>query len=272
MHPLLLHLGHVAIPTYGACTALALVLVLAVSVFAAKRAGLNADKVWNLDLVAILTALFVSRIVLILGDPNVYRKHPFWLLGLLTTPNIWLALGGAFVGLLAALLYAMSAGLPLLKTADALAPAAAIAFACNRIGAFLGGSAFGTPTHLPWCVVYRSPVAYLWYRVPLGVSLHPVQVYDAGTSFLLFLLLLWMGRPGGSGRDGEIAGTWLFLYGLIRFFLEFLRGDPTRIPVLGGALTLAQTLCIVAVLFGGISWLLGSPKPTLMVADEKPTA
>jgi phosphatidylglycerol:prolipoprotein diacylglycerol transferase len=239
--------------------ALALLAALAVSVLAAKRAGLGADKVWNLDLIVILTALFAGRLLMILMHPHLFRSHPFWLLGLLTLPNVWFALIGALAGFLAGGLYLLAEGLPLLRTADALAPAVAIAVSINRIGAFCGGSAWGTPTHLPWGVVYRSPVAYLWYRVPLGVTLHPVQLYDAMASLGLFGLLMWVGRRGGSRRDGEIAGAWLFLYGVVRFFLEFLRGDPGREPLLGGALTLAQLLSVGAVVIGGLLCLRRRP-------------
>jgi phosphatidylglycerol:prolipoprotein diacylglycerol transferase len=239
--------------------ALALLAALAVSVLTAKRAGIGADKVWNLDLTAILTALFAGRLLMIAWHPHSFREHPFWLLGLLSLPNPGFALGGALIGVLAGALYALAEGLPLFRTADVLAPAAAIAFCLNRIGAFWGGSAWGTPTHLPWSVVYRSPVAYLWYRVPLGVALHPVQLYDAAACLGLFCLLLWLGRRTGTLRDGEIAGTWLFLYGLSRFFLEFLRGDPGREPLLGGAVTVAQLLSVAAVLIGGVLWLRRQP-------------
>jgi phosphatidylglycerol---prolipoprotein diacylglyceryl transferase len=255
VHPLLFHFGHIAIPTYGVCTALALLLALAVSIFTAKSAGLNPDMIWNLELIAILTALFASRLLMILGHPHLFRTHPFWLLGLVTLPNIWFALGGVLVALLGAALYALAEGLPLLETADAIARAVPLAFCLNRIGAYWGGSAWGTPTQLPWAVIYRSPVAYLWYRVPLGVPLHPVQLYDAAASLVLFLLLFRMGRSGRTGRAGEIAGAWLFLYGVIRFFLEFLRGDPARQPLLHGAVTLVQVLCILAVLVGSALWL-----------------
>jgi phosphatidylglycerol:prolipoprotein diacylglycerol transferase len=161
------------------------------------------------------------------------------------------------LGALAALLYALAEGLPRLRTVDVLAPGAALGFVVNRVGAFCGGAAWGTPTHLPWGVVYRSVVAYLWYRVPLGVALHPVQLYDAAVSLILFVLLLWMGGRRGL-RPGEVAGTWLFLYGLARFFLEFLRGDPARDPLLGSAVTLAQVLSVAAVVAGGALWLRGS--------------
>jgi phosphatidylglycerol:prolipoprotein diacylglycerol transferase len=267
VHPLLFHFGHIAIPTYGALTALALLLALAVSMWTAKRAGLNADKVWNLELIAILTALFAARLLMIAGHPHLFRDHPFWLLGLVTMPSLWFTLGGVLAGLLGALLYALAEGLPVLKVADALAPAVALAFAVQRIGAFCGGSAWGTPTHLPWAVVYRSPVAYLWYRVPLGVAVHPVQLYDAAASLGICVLLLWIGRRGWL-KDGEIAGAWLFLYGVMRFFLEFLRGDPARTPLFGSAVTVAQVLAMGAVVVGGALWMREGPVPERTVRQS----
>lgn len=251
MYPLLFHFGRIAIPTYGVFTALALLAALALAVHAARRSGLQPDKVWNLSLIAILAALFGARLLLVAAHFAVFRAHPFWLLGLTSLPGGWIALGGAAIGAGAAALYALAEGLPLLRIADVAAVAAALAFAVNRIGAFCGGLAWGTPTRLPWGVVYHSIIAWLWYRVPLGVRLQPVQLYDAAASLAILAVLLWMPHR----RGGEIAGAWLFLYGLSRFFIEFLRGDAARDPVFGGALTLAQAVSMGAVVLGGLLWL-----------------
>ena len=250
MHPLLFHFGHIAVPTYGVLTAAALVAGLAVLVQQAKRLELRADKAWNLGLIAILAALCGARLLLVAAHLRAFRAHPFWVLGLANISGTWIALGGAAIGLAAAALYALAEGLPLLRTADAAAPAVALAFAINRIGAFCGGIAWGTPTSLPWSVTYRSVVAYLWYRTPLGVTLHPVQLYDAAASLAIFGLLLWLPHR----RDGETAGAWLFLYGVCRFFIEFYRGD-VRERVFGGALSPAQALGILGVILGGALWL-----------------
>ena len=248
MHPLLFHFGRVAVPTYGVLTAVALLAGLACAVLQARRMGLSPDKIWSLGLIAILGALFGSRLLLVLANFEAFRAHPFWVLGLANIPSTWIMIGGAAFGVLAGALYALAEGLPLLGVADAAAPALALAFGINRLGAFCGGLDWGRPTTLPWGVTYRSFVAYLWYRVPLGAKVHPVQLYDAAVSLLLFALLLAMPRR----RAGELAGAWLFLYGLARFFLEFFRGDET--PVLAG-LTLPQVLAVFAVLAAGALWL-----------------
>lgn len=278
MHPFLFHFGNLAIPTYGVLTAAALLAALGVAVWQAQRLGLAGEKVWNLGLIAILGALFGSRLLLIATHFSTFRAHPFWVLGLTSISGTGIALGGAAIGLAAAVLYALAEGLPLAATADALAPAAALAFALNRVGAFCGGLAWGRPTRLPWGVTYRKIVAWLWYRTPLGIRLHPVQLYDAA-------LLLAMGRRSvrtqhgvaDSGtadagivsarpaRAGEIAGAFLFLYGVGRFFIEFFRGDETHL--LGGFLTLPQILSVLAVVAGSALWLRRAPVADRAVAQ-----
>jgi prolipoprotein diacylglyceryltransferase len=70
-------------------------------------------------------------------------------------------------------------------------------------------------------VTYNSLLAAIWYRTPLGVSLYPVQLYEALTSLILFILLWWW-LPR-SRQDGELWGTWLFLHGVAAYFLAFYR-------------------------------------------------
>jgi phosphatidylglycerol:prolipoprotein diacylglycerol transferase len=253
--PVLFHFGHFAIPTYGVFTAAALLAALAVSVQVAQWLGLRNDKIWNLGLIAILATLFGARLLLVATNFQAFRAEPFWLLGLANIPGVWAPLGGVAVGGVGALLYALAEGLPLRRTADVLAPAAALGFAINRIGAFCGGEGWGTRTRLPWGVIYRNVEAYLWYQTPMRVKLQPVQLYDAALSLVLFGVLLAMIRR--RPRAGALAGTWLFVYGVGRFFLEFLRGDTAGERLLGGAVTFGQALAFVAVVAGGMLWMVG---------------
>jgi len=92
-----------------------------------------------------------------------------------------------------------------------------------------------------------------------GVRLHPVQLYDAAASLGILVLLLWMVRRG-TERHGEIAGTWLFLYGVCRYFVEFSARDAARQPLLSGAVTLAQVMAVAGVILGGVLWLAATTK------------
>jgi phosphatidylglycerol:prolipoprotein diacylglycerol transferase len=63
--------------------------------------------------------------------------------------------------------------------------------------------------------------------------------------------------------DGEIFGAFLFIYGVARFFLEFLRDDPGRGSVFGGVMSGTQLIAIGLVAAGGIIWWLRPGSNTL---------
>jgi len=221
LHPLLFQLGHFAIPTYGACTALALVTALLALRYFARLLGVNANAVWNLGLITILSTLVAGRLLLVVVYFSAFRHHPFWVLGITANHSVWIDSLALVIGLAAGLLYALAEGLALLRTLDCIAPSAALALGLNRIGAFLAGLDYGLPSTRAWSIVYADPIAALWYGTPLGVPLIPVQLSDALVSILLFLALLWW-LPRRT-QDGELWGAWLFLYGVSAYFLAFQR-------------------------------------------------
>ncbi|MBV8113743.1 MAG: prolipoprotein diacylglyceryl transferase [Silvibacterium sp.] len=245
MYPRLVQFGHVAIPTYGALTALALVAALAAAMHFARRLSLDTNKVWTISITAILTTLVGARLLVVMAHFDAFRQHPFWILGLATLRDGWIAPVSIAVGAAAGVLYALAKGVPVWRVADALAPAAALGFAINRVGAFVAGVDFGTPSSLP-CVTYTSRIAALWYRTPAGVPLHPVQLYEAAATLVVFALLIWW--IPRRRREGEIAGMALFAFGVASPILSLWRADSAR-----PAFSLA--ISVVAVLAGAALWL-----------------
>jgi phosphatidylglycerol:prolipoprotein diacylglycerol transferase len=221
LHPLLFHFGHLAIPTYGALIALALVAGLAALVQLARRLGLDPNKLWSLGLIGILTALIAARLLLALEYFSAFRSHPFWVFGLTSIQAPWVIYAAALIGFAAAILYALAEGLPLLRVLDCIAPSAALVFAISRVGAFLAGVDFGLPAASGWTVTYTSPFSAFWYHTPLGVRLYPVQLYQAIASLAILAVLL--ARLPHRAQDGELTGAWLFLCGVSGFFLDFFR-------------------------------------------------
>ena len=221
LYPRLVQFGHYAIPTYGAFTALALVVALAALVYFARRLALETNKVWNLGLIAILSTLIATRVLLAVVYFGAFRQHPMWVLGLAANRVSSVDAISLFVGFGVAALYALAEGLPILRTLDCIAPAAALAFGFNRIGAFLAGLDYGMVSQHTWSVAYKSRIAALWYHTPLGVDLYPVQLYEALVSFIIFAALLWW-MPRRT-QNGELFGAWLFLYGFAEFFIALYR-------------------------------------------------
>lgn len=219
LYPRLFQLGRFAIPTYGALTALALVAALAALLHFARRLALDANKLWNLGLIGILTTLIAERLLLAVAYFGAFRAHPFWVLGITASHSGWIFPVAVVTGFAAATLYVLAEGLPYLRVLDCVAPCAALGLTLNRIGAFLAGLDYGLPSAQAWGVRYTSRIAAFWYQTPLGVRLYPVQLYEALASLLIFLALCWW-LPRRT-QDGELAGLSLFLCGVSAFFLDF---------------------------------------------------
>ena len=82
---------------------------------------------------------------------------------------------------------------------------------------------------------------------PLGIPLHPTQLYESLFLFLLFAFLVILRRH--KRFHGILLWTYVLCYSTGRFIIEFLRGDY-RGFMLGGMISTTQ---IVALILGGIS-------------------
>ena len=151
------------------------------------------------------------------------------------------------LAILAALIYfKRHPELPAWETADLSAPAIALGQAIGRIGCFMAGDDYGRPTDLPWAVAFHHPDAADIGGAPLGIRLHPVQLYESLICLLLFFFLVRLARH--KKFDGEIILAYSSLYALARYFLEFLRGDVDRGFVLGGLLSTSQVIAVIALI------------------------
>ncbi len=252
MHPRLFQLGSVAIPTSAVFTAIAIVAALFTARVTARRLDLNPEKVWDLCIVGVLTALFAPRLILIFANWKDFLAHPIWLLGVVRIRSEAAILGGVALAIAAMCAFALFTRMPFRRTLDSLAPSFALGLALASLGTFLAGSNYGTAANLPWTVTYTRRLASLWYGTPLGTPLHPVQLYAAGAGFFLLAMLLVMiaARERWRVRSGQVMGTWLFLQGLSSFALKFLRGDLDAHGFL-----FSQAVAAAMVVAGGVLWL-----------------
>lgn len=254
MLPQLFHFGRVSLPTYGLLAATGLLLGLWVNVRNARREGLNPDHAWNLGIAAILAAIVGAKLLLIVNDWRFFAAHPGEIFSLATFQAGGVFYGGLIAAIAVSVWYMRRHRMPLLKTCDAFAPGIAFGHALGRLGCFAAGCCYGKPTSLPWGVTFSNPLASILSGTPLGISLHPTQLYEMLVELGNFFVLTWLLRR--RSFDGQVIGAYLFLYGFARYFLEFLRGDPDRGSVFGGAMTATQLISILMVVAGGVLWLL----------------
>ena len=115
-------------------------------------------------------------------------------------------------------------------------------------------------------MIFTNPLANSVSGTPLGVRIEPTQLIEAAAEFCNFLFLTWLLKR--KKFDGQVWGTFMILYGIERYFIEFLRDDPGRGEVFGGLMTGTQLVAILLVIGGGLIWWFKSGVPKQVPAQS----
>ena len=221
MFPKLISIGSFFIPTYGTLVAIGFLAALWVVTRLAKRAKLPSERVTNLAIYCALAGLAGAKLFMILFDFKTYWNDPGSLFSLSTLQAAGVYQGGFVVAFVVAVLYMRRQNLPVLATCDVFAPGIALGQAIGRLGCFSAGCCWGIATHAPWAVTFHNPQAAELTGVPLGIPLHPTQLYESAADALIFLFLYFQFAKAHTA--GAILGWYLTLYSVARFVIEFFR-------------------------------------------------
>ena len=195
-----------------------------------QELGFTMRMVYDLSILAAVGVLVGGRFIeVVFYEWPFYSKYPqlipaYWLGGMSTHG---LLLGG----MLGVVLFCRIHRQPFLVVTDALAVPAAFILGFGRIGNFIDGQIVGSPTDTWWGVQFPDAEGYR----------HPVVLYDGIKNFLLVPLLLYVRRLRLA--PGAATGLFLFLYALLRVFIDFFREYPTTLLGLatGQVLNLAMS-------------------------------
>jgi phosphatidylglycerol---prolipoprotein diacylglyceryl transferase len=265
VYPQLFHIGRFAPPTYGFLVALGVLLGLWISVRNAQRLGIDGDKAWNFGILVVLSGIVGSKVLYIINQMIEHTATPSEIFSISTLQAGGVFSGGLLAAFAAAAWYVWRNHLPPLGTCDAFSPGLALGHSIGRIGCFAAGCCYGKETHHWWGITFTNPLAAEITGTPLGKPLEPTQLFESAVELANFLFLMWLLKR--RKFDGQIFGAFMFIYGIARFFLEFLRGDPDRGSVFGGALTITQIIAVGLVIAGGLIWW---PRPQLQRSDIRP--
>ena len=228
---------HPILHTYGFLLAIGFLIALKVAARRAEKIGVETRMTMDLGLYILISALVGAKLLLVIVNWE-HMQHDPWSL---------VRSGGVFYGgLLGALAvsawYFRKHRLPAWKMADVMAPSVALGHGIGRLGCFAAGCCYGKPTDSFLGVTFTSDYAHQIVAVPLGIALHPTQLYEAGAEFLILTFLLWLSTR--KRFDGQIFWTYIGLYAAARFVIELFRGDP-RGFVFDGALSTSQFIALL---------------------------
>ena len=232
MYPVLFHIGSLDITSFGAMVALGALAGLWLFRRELARAGLPE---------AALDAAVYGLVGGLLGAKLLYvfehlADGSFFALFLDRGGMSWF--GGFVGGLAAGYVTIQVKRWPLLPVLAAATPALAVGQMLGRVGCFLVGDDYGSPTSLPWGVAFPRGLP------PTTDRVHPTQIYEAlFLGVLAWILLRW--RRAGV-PDRVVLGRYLVIAGSFRFLLEFVRVN-TRVA---GPLTVAHFFALAVALLG----------------------
>ena len=223
MYPELFSIGPITIYTYGVLLAASYLLGLQFARVRARRWGLDPNRVLDLGIYIIIAALVGAKLLLLVTDFNQFRASTADLLSFARSAGVFY--GGLIAAIAVAFWYIHRHAMPFWTTCDAFAPAIALGHVTGRLGCFAAGCCYGKPANVPWAVVFTNPTAAANVGTPLGIPLHPTQLYESGAELLILVALLATERRGRP-FPGRTFWLYMILYGVSRYIIEFYRGDP----------------------------------------------
>ncbi len=233
--PTLFTLGPFEIRYYGLIYIIGFIITYFMVSYLAKKRKLKITKEDVADL------LFYILIGLVVGARIFYIVFyglKYYLANPLEMPAVWhggLSFHGGLAGILiAAWIFCRRKKIKFYDIADLVVIPAAIGLGLGRIGNFLNGEVYGRITDVPWAVKFPGVEGYR----------HPSQFYESFKNFFIFGVL-WILKDRKI-PPGFIFWSFISMYGVIRFFIEFVK-EPDGMFL---GLTTGQWLCIPMAMVG----------------------
>jgi len=269
VYPELFSVGPVTVYTYGVLLAASYLLGLRLAMARAKKRGLDANRVLDLGIYIIIAALVGAKLLLLVVDFDQFRRDPAEIWNLARSGGVFY--GGLILAVVVAFWYIAKHRLPFWTTCDVFAPGIALGHVTGRLGCLAAGCCFGKATDVPWAITFTNPLAQANVGTPLGVPLHPTQLYEAGAELLILVFLLATERKGRY-FPGRTFWSYMFLYALTRFVIEFYRGDP-RGMVLGMSTSQFISVVLAPLSIGMLVWLARKgPEPSIELPKKRKAA
>jgi prolipoprotein diacylglyceryl transferase len=218
-----IELGPLSLHFYGLTLLVAIAAAVAVTGIRWTRRGGEWDLIFRVAVWGVAAGIVGARLYHVITSWNELPDEwwgPFaiWKGGL----GVW---GGIALGFIVGGIVARRSGADLSRLADCAAPGLLIAQGIGRFGNWWNQELFGRPTDLPWGLEIspeNRPLEYVQSE-----TFHPTFLYEALWCFAAAGLLLLIERLF-SIRPGGLFALYVFLYGIGRLWIEWLRVDPSH--------------------------------------------
>ncbi len=229
----LFSIGPFTVYGYGLMLGLAVIAAYITTEYRARKLHMQYEHVFSLVIWCAVSGMLGAKLLFlvtewkgVIHDPLTYLRY---------FADGFVVYGGIIGGIAGGWLYCRKHRLPFPAWFDLAMPSIAIAQCLGRVGCLLAGCCYGRESHSCLSITFHDSDF-----APNGIPLVPTQIYSCLLNLAHFLILLFIAKR--KTRDGQVAASYLVLYGIGRFFIEFLRGDLERGTV--GALSTSQFISL----------------------------
>lgn len=232
---------HITLSSYAFLVLIAIISGVYLCLHFSLKSGHSKRDCW----ICIITYFIVLPIGSRLGDwlnnPDYYSLNG----GSILVPKAGLIL---YIGLILALLscYIVCRVLAIdyWSIMDTMTPGLALGVAIGAVGCFFNGCCFGTPTNVPWSVVFPPDSPPFWYYTqhltnslkditicsldPL--SIHPAQLYESIAALIGLIVSLVLLK--NNSKKGVPFLSFLIIYYTLRAFNWYWRAVTTTNPLM----------------------------------------
>ena len=265
--PVALSLGPLQIRWYGLAYVAGFICAFLVIAKLSQRwkIRINDDAFFTVVFCVIFGVILGGRLgyVLVYGD-GYYLQHPEKILAF---NEGGMSFHGGLVGvIIGGVIAAKITKIPFLTLADMGVVGVPIGLFFGRCANFINGELWGAPTDMPWGVVFGGAAGTM--------PRHPSQLYEALLEgVVLFIILFALSRKTPARPRGTFFGTFLLLYGLFRFTIEFIRQPDAQIGYLLGTqwFTMGQALSLPLMVAGVVFLIYAwkTKKPQMGLPDSE---
>ncbi len=250
MHPILIQAGPLTIASYGFLFALGVLLAVLLCLRLAKKEGLDLAVFADFIFFVMLLSLLGAKLWLLVSNLGYYMKYPGEIKYLLTSGGSFY--GGLIFGAVFAIWFIRRHHLSYRQLGDIASPALALGHFFGRLGCFAAGCCWGREAvHFPLAVTFTDLKAQALTGVPLYIPLYPTQLLEAMLNLgnFIFLIALYRKRK----FSGQVIAMYMMTYAVIRFVVEYFRGDLDRGYVFGSidrpwtSLSVPQLVSVIGV-------------------------
>lgn len=226
----LFSIGKFTIHGYGLMIAIGILCCVTMASYRAKKNGLDQEAIVDIGIYGVIGGFVGAKILYVIVEFKTFIKDPKSVLG----SEGFVVYGGIIAGFLTAIVYCRIKKLYFLEYFDLAVASISMAQGFGRIGCFLAGCCYGRPTDSVFGVVFPEDSL-----APAGIKLIPTQLISAAGDFAIAIILIILAdvvfkkakesslkaKTGFGMVSGDIGCIYMFLYGIGRFLVEFLRND-----------------------------------------------